>query len=122
VGVVSTCLQVISSTIFIHFILERYHGGWLAPNIYFLGTAGSVLVNGIRIAGASGIFKPHDFRLGALTVVRNSDGTEIHPISIGHYEKVPYDRSSMRSIYHIREYSVRKLSLVSALPFSLCLS
>jgi len=44
----------------------RYHGGWLAPNIYFLGHAGCVRINGIRIAGASGIFKFHDFRLGML--------------------------------------------------------
>ncbi len=42
----------------------RYHGGWLAPNIYYLGAAGSVVVNGIRISGASGIFKSFDYRLG----------------------------------------------------------
>lgn len=42
----------------------RYHGGWLAPNIYFLGHAGCVQVNGVRIAGASGIFKSQDFRQG----------------------------------------------------------
>ena len=45
----------------------RYHGGWLAPNIYFLGHAGCIRINGIRIAGASGIFKSHDFRLGMLS-------------------------------------------------------
>ena len=44
---------------------SSYHGGWLAPNIYFLGHAGSVLVNGIRVSGASGIFKSHDFPLGS---------------------------------------------------------
>jgi hypothetical protein len=43
---------------------HRYHGGWLAPNIYFLGHAGCIQVNGIRIAGASGIFKSNDFNLG----------------------------------------------------------
>ena len=46
-------------------IMIRYHGGWLAPNIYFLGHAGCVQVNGLRIAGASGIYKSHDFKLGA---------------------------------------------------------
>ncbi|PPQ63894.1 hypothetical protein CVT24_010361 [Panaeolus cyanescens] len=83
-----------------NYMWELYHGGWLAPNIYFLGHSGCVRVNGIRIAGASGIFKGHDFRMG-------------------HYEKMPYDSSSMRTIYHIREYSVRKLSLLSSIKIFL---
>ncbi|KAI6116135.1 lariat debranching enzyme, C-terminal domain-containing protein [Pisolithus sp. B1] len=78
-----------------NYFWELYHGGWLAPNIYFLGHAGCVQVNGLRIAGASGIYKSHDFRLG-------------------HHERMPYDHSSMRSIYHIREYNVRRLSLLSS--------
>ncbi|KAK2460729.1 hypothetical protein APHAL10511_007199 [Amanita phalloides] len=73
---------------------ELYHGGWLAPNIYYLGHAGCVRVNGVRIAGASGIFKSHDYRLG-------------------YHESLPYDQSTMRSAYHIREFAVRKLSLLS---------
>ncbi|KAF8069261.1 lariat debranching enzyme, C-terminal domain-containing protein [Lyophyllum atratum] len=76
-----------------NYLWELYHGGWLAPNIYFIGHAGSVLVNGIRISGASGIFKAQDFRQG-------------------HHERLPYDKGTMRSIYHIREYCVRKLSLL----------
>lgn len=47
-----------------NYMWELYHGGWLAPNIYYLGCAGSVMVNGLRIAGASGIFKPHDYHKG----------------------------------------------------------
>ncbi|KAJ7471318.1 lariat debranching enzyme, C-terminal domain-containing protein, partial [Mycena galericulata] len=78
-----------------NYMWELYHGGWLAPNIYYLGEAGCLRVNGIRIAGASGIFKSHDF-------------------TRGHFEKMPYDRSMVRSIYHIREYAVRKLSLLSS--------
>ncbi|KAF8273158.1 hypothetical protein EI94DRAFT_1716797 [Lactarius quietus] len=74
---------------------ELYYGGWLAPNIYFLGHAGCVQANGIRIAGASGIFKPNDYHHG-------------------HFEKQPYDNSTKRSIYHIREYNVRRLSLLSS--------
>ncbi|KIK77509.1 hypothetical protein PAXRUDRAFT_834962 [Paxillus rubicundulus Ve08.2h10] len=77
-----------------NYFWELYHGGWLAPNIYFLGHAGCVQVNGIRIAGASGIFKNHDFRQG-------------------HHERMPYDHGSMRSIYHVREYNIRRLSLLS---------
>ncbi|KAF5356630.1 hypothetical protein D9758_008228 [Tetrapyrgos nigripes] len=74
---------------------ELYHGGWLAPNIYFLGHSGCIQVNGIRIAGASGIFKGYNF-------------------SRGYFEKLPYDKESIRSIYHIREFNVRKLSLLSS--------
>ncbi|EKM50346.1 uncharacterized protein PHACADRAFT_264976 [Phanerochaete carnosa HHB-10118-sp] len=77
-----------------NYFWELYHGGWLAPNIYFLGHAGCVQVNGTRIAGASGIFKPHDFIQG-------------------HHERLPYSASAMRSIYHVREYNIRRLSLLS---------
>ncbi|KAI0313108.1 lariat debranching enzyme, C-terminal domain-containing protein [Amylostereum chailletii] len=78
-----------------NYLWELYHGGWLAPNIYYLGQAGSILVNGIKISGASGIFKPGDFRIGRL-------------------EKLPYDKSSIRSVYHVREFDVRRLSLLSS--------
>ncbi|KAI0820065.1 lariat debranching enzyme, C-terminal domain-containing protein [Trametes gibbosa] len=78
-----------------NYFWELYHGGWLAHNIYFLGHAGCVQVNGIRIAGASGIFKPGDFQCG-------------------HYERPPYNHGSMRSIYHIRQYNVLRLSLLSS--------
>ncbi|KAG6896541.1 hypothetical protein C0992_007537 [Termitomyces sp. T32_za158] len=76
-----------------NYLWELYHGGWLAPNIYFLGYAGSVIVNGLRISGVSGIYKKHDFHLG-------------------YYEKSPYDHRAQRSIYHVREYCIRKLSLL----------
>ncbi|KAJ6591369.1 lariat debranching enzyme, C-terminal domain-containing protein [Mycena sp. CBHHK59/15] len=85
-----------------NYMWELYHGGWLAPNIYYLGEVGCVRVNGLRIAGASGIFKSNDF-------------------THGHFEKMPYDRSMVRSIYHIREYAVRKLSLLSS-PLQVFLS
>ncbi|KAF8648408.1 hypothetical protein AX16_006306 [Volvariella volvacea WC 439] len=77
-----------------NYMQELYHGGWLAPNIYFLGHAGCVRVNGLRISGASGIFKSHDYR-------------------VGQYETVPYDKGTMRSVYHIREFNVNRLSLLS---------
>ncbi|WVQ99839.1 hypothetical protein IAU59_006982 [Kwoniella sp. CBS 9459] len=77
-----------------NYMWELYHGGWLAENIYYLGAAGSVFVDGLRIAGASGIYKDHDFNKG-------------------HFEKVPYDRSTLRSVYHIRSYDVAKLMQLS---------
>lgn len=42
----------------------RHYGGWLAPNIYYLGNAGCIRVDGVRIASASGIYKPYDYNLG----------------------------------------------------------
>ncbi|KIM28711.1 hypothetical protein M408DRAFT_68931, partial [Serendipita vermifera MAFF 305830] len=80
-----------------NYMWELYHGGWLAPNIYYLGGSGCVRLNGIRIAGASGIFKDHDYNLG-------------------HYERIPFDNSSLRSVYHVRAHDVLKLSLLSPGP------
>lgn len=73
------------------YMWECYHGGWLAPDIYFLGFAGSVLVDGwLRIAGASGIWKSGDWKKG-------------------HFENIPFDDRTIRSVYHIREYDVARL-------------
>jgi len=69
----------------------------LAPNIYYLGGSGCIRVNRLRIAGASGIFKEHHYKLG-------------------HYERLPYNDSFLRSVYHVRSYDVFKLSLLSPNP------
>ncbi|WVQ78964.1 hypothetical protein IAT38_001056 [Cryptococcus sp. DSM 104549] len=86
-----------------NYMWELYHGGWLAPNIYYLGAAGSVLVDGIRIAGASGIYKQFDY-------------------TKGHHEKVPFNNSTLRSVYHIREYDVMKLMQLPPAPNTLFMS
>lgn len=37
-----------------NYMQELPYGGWVAPNIYYLGYAGVVQVNGVRIGGLSG--------------------------------------------------------------------
>nr|SVE72953.1 EOG090X06RW [Ceriodaphnia reticulata] len=73
-----------------NYLQELAYGGWVAPNIYYLGYAGVVRFGGIRIAGISGIFKGHDYLKG-------------------HFERPPYTNSTMRSAYHVRSLEVFRL-------------
>ncbi|CEP02701.1 hypothetical protein PBRA_002668 [Plasmodiophora brassicae] len=77
-----------------NYLFELYGGGWVAPNIYFLGFAGVVNFGGLRIAGLSGIFKPAHF-------------------NCGYFETFPLDERSMRSLYHVREYEIYRLMQIS---------
>ncbi|KAH8246244.1 hypothetical protein KR038_006595 [Drosophila bunnanda] len=77
-----------------NYLQELPYGGWVAPNIYYLGYAGVVNVNGVRIAGISGIFKGHDFLRG-------------------HHEFPPYSEATCRSVYHVRQLEVFRLKQLS---------
>ncbi|KAI4184301.1 MAG: hypothetical protein L6R41_004832 [Letrouitia leprolyta] len=69
---------------------ELYYGGWVAPNIYYMGAANIVNVGSLRIAGLSGIWSGSDYKRS-------------------HFERLPYGPGEVRSIYHVRELDVRKL-------------
>lgn len=71
-------------------LFELYHGGWVAPNIYYLGAAGIVHVGPLRVAGLSGIWKGYNYNKT-------------------HHERLPYNQDDIRSIYHVRELDVRKI-------------
>lgn len=73
-----------------NYMHELYHGGWLAPNIYYMGAAGAVDLGGLTVAGISGIYKSHDYRKGR-------------------FETLPYDASTLRSCYHTRIFDVHRL-------------
>uniref|UniRef100_A0A8W7PHR2 Lariat debranching enzyme C-terminal domain-containing protein n=1 Tax=Anopheles coluzzii TaxID=1518534 RepID=A0A8W7PHR2_ANOCL len=77
-----------------NYLQELPYGGWVAPNIYYLGYAGVVDCNGIRIGGISGIYKGHDFLKGR-------------------FEFPPYDEGSKRSVYHQRQIDVFRLKQLS---------
>jgi lariat debranching enzyme len=74
-----------------NYLQSLYYGGYVAPNIYFLGYAGVVWYGGLRIAGISGIYKDSHF-------------------SLGHYERFPYSHDDIRSVYHMRELEVYRLA------------
>ncbi|KAJ3195433.1 lariat debranching enzyme [Irineochytrium annulatum] len=76
-----------------NYLWELYHGGWVCPNIYFLGFAGVVNFGGVRIGGLSGIYKDNHYEHGF-------------------YERQPYNDNDCRSIYHVRKYNVYRLAQI----------
>lgn len=85
-----------------NYLQELAYGGWVAPNIYYLGYAGVIVVNGVRIGGISGIFRDRNFEKG-------------------HFEFPPYNYGSMRSVYGIRSLEVFRLSQLTT-PIDIMLS
>ncbi|KAK0634958.1 lariat debranching enzyme, C-terminal domain-containing protein [Bombardia bombarda] len=69
---------------------ELYYGGWVAPNIYYMGAANVLRLGPLRIAAMSGIWKGFDYRKA-------------------HHERLPFSTDDVKSFYHVRELDVRKL-------------
>ncbi|KAJ2008638.1 lariat debranching enzyme [Coemansia sp. RSA 2322] len=69
---------------------ELYYGGWVAPNIYYMGSSGVVKFGGLRIGGITGIFKDFDY-------------------AKGHYERPPFRGPERSSMHHVRSYEAFKM-------------
>jgi len=76
-----------------NYLKDLYYGGWVAENIYFLGYSGVINVNGVRIAGVSGIHNNSDWKKG-------------------YHEIYPFQNFEIKSAFHTRQYEIMKLSLI----------
>jgi lariat debranching enzyme len=77
------------------FMSELPYGGWVAPNIFYMGFACVVEFAGLRIAGLSGIYKDRDYNKG-------------------HFERPPYQHGAQVSAYHVRSIDVFRLKQLKA--------
>ena len=76
-----------------NYLQELPYGGWVAPNIFYMGYASAIKVGNIRIVGLSGIYKGQDWLQG-------------------HFEIPPYTDHTLRSVYHVRNLEVFRLKQV----------
>ena len=92
-----------------NYVQELAFGGWLCPNIYYLGNCGVVdVANGvgeviITIGGLSGIYNYYSFPKER-------------------YERPPYNDSSKRSVYHIRHIDKTMLNSMPSGSIDIMLS
>ena len=78
-----------------NYLEQNYYGGWVAPNIYYLGRSGLINVKGIRIGGVSGIYNKYDYFRG-------------------HFEKNENEiKGDKKTIFHLREFEIAKMSHIN---------
>jgi lariat debranching enzyme len=75
------------------YLTQLPHGGWVAPQIWYMGFSGIVWFKGLRIAGISGIYKDFDFYQQRL-------------------ETTPLVGRAVRSVYHTRFEDVLQMLLI----------
>ena len=66
-----------------NYLMGLPYGGWVAPNIFFMGYSSVVNFNGLRIAGLTGIYSHRG-------------------LEFSHGERLPLNQGSMRHVYHSR--------------------
>ncbi|WBW72242.1 RNA lariat debranching enzyme Dbr1 [Schizosaccharomyces osmophilus] len=85
-----------------NYLEELPYGGWIAPNIYYMGRSSVIRVGNLRIGGISGIYSEFDYRKGR-------------------YERLPYEYKMLKSVYHTREFDVLSLKSLRS-PIDIFLS
>lgn len=88
-----------------NYLDELKYGGFVAPNIYYLGRTGSIWYKGLRIVGWSGIYNGVDFM-------------KLRPEINIQYD----DRRILRSMYHYRKDDYLKMRLLKRCNRSIFLS
>ena len=83
------------------YLRELRYGGWLAPNMYFLGSSGVIRFGSLRIGGISGVKKPSAYT---------------RP-----FECPPFDPRSMESAYGMRKDDIDLLQQI-AQPLDIMMS
>ncbi|CAX41137.1 RNA lariat debranching enzyme, putative [Candida dubliniensis CD36] len=78
------------------YLQELKYGGWVAPNIYYLGEFGSIWYKGLQITGWSGIFNYHTFIANHIDM-----------------EKLPFDSTTIRSVYHQKLSNFLKMYMMN---------
>jgi hypothetical protein len=77
-----------------NYLRELHYGGWVAPNIYYMGSSGVVRFGGLRLGGVSGIFKAYDFNKP-------------------YHERPPYSESALKSVFHVRRHDFDRLGMLT---------
>lgn len=75
-----------------NYLTELYLGGYVCNNIYYSGYSNIINFAGYNIACISGIYNQNHY-------------------NTGHYETMPYNDNTKRSIYHVRKYEIDKILL-----------
>ncbi|CAD8052536.1 unnamed protein product [Paramecium sonneborni] len=79
-----------------NYLRELHFGGWVCPNIYFLGSSNVIQIKKgqttFKLGGNSGIFNNYDFNIPKL-------------------ECFPFTQDQLHSVYHIKQFDLYKLSL-----------
>ncbi|KAM3160689.1 Lariat debranching enzyme [Lachancea thermotolerans] len=79
-------------------LAELPRGGFVAKNIYYMGYSGSIVVQGVRISGLSGIYKSHDFERPRASLSQiKAEGWGRH----------------VRNMYHVRKTDVLPLFMLT---------